>query len=64
MHNTRAAREITSNALDLLGGSGILLEKRVIRHRSDIEALYTYEGTDRMQSLTVGRSITGTSAFA
>ena len=64
VHNTRAAREIASNARDLLGGSGILLENRVIRHRSDIEALHTYEGTDTMQSLIVGRSITGTSAFA
>ena len=64
VHNTRAAREIASNARDLLGGSGILLENRVVRHRSDIEALHTYEGTDTMQSLIVGRSITGVSAFA
>ncbi|WP_193103711.1 acyl-CoA dehydrogenase family protein [Brachybacterium sp. FME24] len=64
VHNTRAAREIASDARDLLGGSGILLENRVVRHRSDIEALHTYEGTDTMQSLIVGRSITGTSAFA
>ncbi|HJG52354.1 MAG TPA: acyl-CoA dehydrogenase, partial [Brachybacterium faecium] len=49
---------------DLLGGSGVLLENRVVRHRSDIEALHTYEGTDTMQSLIVGRSITGVSAFA
>ncbi|MGO2821195.1 MAG: acyl-CoA dehydrogenase family protein [Brachybacterium tyrofermentans] len=63
VHNTRAAREIASDARDLLGGSGILLENRVVRHRSDIEALHTYEGTDTMQSLIVGRSITGTSAF-
>ncbi|WP_227873154.1 acyl-CoA dehydrogenase family protein [Brachybacterium ginsengisoli] len=64
VHNTRAAREIASNARDLLGGSGILLENRVVRHRSDIEALHTYEGTDTMQSLIVGRAITGVSAFA
>ena len=64
VHNTRDAREIASNARDLLGGSGILLENRVVRHRSDIEALHTYEGTDTMQSLIVGRSITGVSAFA
>ncbi|MGO1284083.1 MAG: acyl-CoA dehydrogenase family protein [Brachybacterium sp.] len=63
VHNTRAAREIASDARDLLGGSGILLENRVVRHRSDIEALHTYEGTDTMQSLIVGRSITGVSAF-
>lgn len=64
VHNTRAAREIASDARDMLGGSGILLENRVVRHRSDLEALHTYEGTDTMQSLIVGRSITGVSAFA
>ncbi|MDN6399463.1 MAG: acyl-CoA dehydrogenase family protein, partial [Brachybacterium sp.] len=64
VHNTRAAREIATDARDMLGGSGILLENRVVRHRSDIEALHTYEGTDTMQSLIVGRSITGVSAFA
>ena len=64
VHNTRAAREIAADARDLLGGSGILLENRVARHKADIEALHTYEGTDTMQSLIVGRSISGTSAFA
>ena len=63
VHNTRAAREIAADARDLLGGSGILLENRVVRHRSDLEALHTYEGTDTMQSLIVGRRITGVSAF-
>ena len=61
---TRSARAIAADARDLLGGSGILLENQVIRHMADIEALHTYEGTDTMQSLIVGRSITGTSAFA
>src|SRR5699024_2332480 len=64
VHNTRAARQIAADARDLLGGSGILLENRVARHKADIEALHTYEGTDTMQSLIVGRSISGTSAFA
>lgn len=63
VHNTRAAREIAANARDLLGGNGILLENQVIRHMADIEALHTYEGTDTMQSLIVGRSVTGMSAF-
>lgn len=63
VHNTRAARAIAANARDLLGGSGILLENRVARHMADIEALHTYEGTDTMQSLIVGRSVTGVSAF-
>src|SRR5699024_2397254 len=64
VHNTRAAREIASDARDMLGGSGILPENRAVRHRSDIDALHTYEGTDTTQPLIVGRAITGVSAFA
>ncbi|GHH79758.1 acyl-CoA dehydrogenase family protein [Promicromonospora soli] len=61
---TRGAREIAAIARDLLGGNGILLENRVARHFTDIEALHTYEGTESMQALIIGREITGTSAFA
>ncbi len=61
---TRAARGIASNARDLLGGNGILLANRVARHLADIEAIHTYEGTETMQALIIGRGITGTSAFA
>ena len=61
---TRGAREIASIARDLLGGNGILLENRVARHFADIEALHTYEGTESVQALIIGRAITGTSAFA
>jgi glutaryl-CoA dehydrogenase len=64
MHNTRAARQIIDEARDLLGGNGILLERHVMRHHADIESLHTYEGTEAMQSLIVGRAITGVSAFA
>jgi glutaryl-CoA dehydrogenase len=60
---TRAARSIASNARDLLGGNGILLANRVARHMTDIEALHTYEGTETVQALIIGRSITGISAF-
>ena len=48
----------------MFGGVGILLENDVARHHADIEALHTYEGTDTMQSLIVGKSITGVGAFA
>jgi glutaryl-CoA dehydrogenase len=48
----------------MLGGNGILLENRVARHFADIEALHTYEGTESVQALIVGRDITGFSAFA
>jgi glutaryl-CoA dehydrogenase len=61
---TRGAREVAAVARDLLGGNGILLENRVARHFADIEALHTYEGTESMQALIIGREITGTSAFA
>ena len=63
-HNTRAARRIASTARDLLGGNGILLENGVIQHMADIDAIHTYEGTERVQALLLGRDITGMSAFA
>ncbi len=63
-HNTRAARRIASVARDLLGGNGILLENRVMQHMADIEAIHTYEGTESIQALLIGRDITGHSAFA
>ncbi len=62
-HNTRAARRIASVARDLLGGNGILLENGVMQHMADIEAIHTYEGTESVQALLIGRDITGMSAF-
>ncbi|GAB2550632.1 acyl-CoA dehydrogenase family protein [Leucobacter ruminantium] len=61
---TRTARSLAANARDLLGGNGILLQNRVARHFADIEALHTYEGTETVQALIIGREITGLSAFA
>jgi glutaryl-CoA dehydrogenase len=58
-----AARRVCGMARDVLGGNGILLDHHVARHHADIEAVYTYEGTDSVQSLIVGRAITGISAF-
>ena len=54
-----AARRVCGMARDVLGGNGILLDHHVARHHADIEAVYTYEGTDSVQSLIVGRAITG-----
>jgi len=62
-HNTRTAREVLAEARDLLGGNGILLDFHVIRHMADIESVHTFEGTETMQNLIVGRDITGVSAF-
>ncbi len=64
MNNTRRAREVLATARDLLGGSGILLDHHVIRHRNDMEAIHIYEGTESIQTLIVGRDITGVGAFA
>jgi glutaryl-CoA dehydrogenase len=64
LNNTRKARQVIAEARDLLGGNGILLENHVIRHMADIEAIHTYEGTETMQTLIVGRDITGHAAFA
>jgi glutaryl-CoA dehydrogenase len=64
LNNTRTAREVCAEARDMLGGNGILLENHVIRHMADIEAIHTYEGTETMQTLIVGRDITGIGAFA
>ncbi|MUN63024.1 acyl-CoA dehydrogenase [Kocuria sediminis] len=60
----KKARWVVSTARDVLGGNGLLLEHDVARHLTDMEVVYTYEGTDSMQSLIVGRAITGVSAFA
>jgi glutaryl-CoA dehydrogenase len=63
LNNTRKARQICAEARDMLGGNGILLENHVIRHMADIESIHTYEGTETMQTLIVGRDITGVGAF-
>jgi glutaryl-CoA dehydrogenase len=64
LNNTRKSRQVIAEARDLLGGNGLLLENHVIRHMSDIEVIHTYEGTETMQTLIVGRDITGVGAFA
>jgi glutaryl-CoA dehydrogenase len=63
MNNARKAKQVCSDARDIMGGNGILLEYHVARHLSDMEIVYTYEGTDTIQSLIVGREITGIGAF-
>ena len=64
MNNAAKARQVLADARDLLGGNGILLQNHVARHHADIEAVFTYEGTDHIQSLIVGREVTGQSAFS
>jgi glutaryl-CoA dehydrogenase len=64
MNNTGKARQVIAEARDLLGGNGILLDFHVMRHFADMEAIHTYEGTETIQTLIVGRDITGVGAFA
>jgi glutaryl-CoA dehydrogenase len=63
MNNARKAKQVCADARDIMGGNGILLEYYVARHLSDMEIVYTYEGTDTIQSLILGREITGVGAF-
>jgi glutaryl-CoA dehydrogenase len=56
-------RETVGWARELLGGNGIVLDYNVARFVADAEAIYSYEGTREMQTLIVGRAVTGLSAF-
>ena len=61
LHGPATAR--VDYARELLGGNGILLENHIGRFVADAEAIYSYEGTREMNTLIVGKSITGLSAF-
>jgi len=50
-------------AREAMGGNGILLENRAMKHLADIEAIHTYEGSYEINTLVNGREITGFSAF-
>lgn len=56
-------RDIVSHAREVMGGNGILIEHDVARFVADAEAIYSYEGTREINTLIVGRAITGMSAF-
>jgi glutaryl-CoA dehydrogenase len=60
---TVSCRQVTSMARELMGANGILVSNKVARFLGDAEALYSYEGTKQINSLVVGRAITGMSAF-
>lgn len=63
VHSTVRMREAVGWAREVLGGNGILLEHHVGRFVADAEAIYSYEGTREINTLIVGRAITGESAF-
>lgn len=60
----REALKIARAARNLLGANGISLEYPVIRHMTNLESVFTYEGTDNVHTLTLGKHITGINAFA
>ena len=64
MNNVARARQVAATARDVLGGNGILLDYRVMEHMSDLEGVYSYEGTNDVNTLIVGQAITGHRAFA
>lgn len=63
MSTAQKAKWICSEARDMLAGNGVLIERHIARHLTDMDIVSTYEGTDSIQSLLVGRDITGISAF-
>jgi glutaryl-CoA dehydrogenase len=62
-NNVRMAIDIARDARDLLGGGGITVEYSPIRHMLNLESVITYEGTETVHELVVGRELTGLNAF-
>ncbi len=62
-NNVRMALDIARDCRDMLGGSGISAEYVPIRHMLNLESVITYEGTETVHQLTIGRELTGVSAF-
>ena len=63
MNGCREALKVARMARNLLGANGISLEYPVIRHMTNLESVFTYEGTDNVHHLIVGKYLTGLSAF-
>ncbi len=63
-NNCRAAIDIARDARDMLGGSGISAEYVPVRHMLNLESVITYEGTETIHQLVVGKELTGVNAFA
>jgi glutaryl-CoA dehydrogenase len=62
-NNVRMALDVARDARDLLGGSGISAEYHAIRHMLNLESVITYEGTETIHQLVVGKELTGVPAF-
>ncbi len=62
-NNCRMAIDIARECRDLLGGAGITTEHAAIRHALNLESVITYEGTETVHQLVIGRELTGINAF-
>lgn len=62
-NNARKARYVTQLARETLGGNGILIDNHIARLMTDAEVIYTYEGTNEINMLLVGRKLTGINAI-
>ena len=62
-NNCRMAIDIARECRDLLGGAGITTEHAAIRHALNLESVITYEGTETVHQLVIGRELTGLNAF-
>ncbi|HEX6993610.1 MAG TPA: acyl-CoA dehydrogenase family protein [Gammaproteobacteria bacterium] len=62
-HNVRTALDIARDCRDMLGAAGITVDHCTIRHMLNLESVITYEGTETVHALVVGKALTGTSAF-
>ena len=63
MNACQQALKITRSARNMLGANGVSLEYHVIRHMTNLESVFTYEGTDNVHHLVLGRHITGINGF-
>jgi glutaryl-CoA dehydrogenase len=63
LNNVREAIAICREARTILGGNGITLDYSPLRHANNLESVRTYEGTDEIHTLIIGRAITGIAAF-
>ena len=63
MQNARLLRETVALGREVCGGNGITVDTEVARYFGDAEAIYSYEGTHEVNSLIIGRHLTGFSAF-
>lgn len=63
LNNARIAIDVCREARTILGGNGVTLDHSPMRHANNLESVRTYEGTDEVHTLVLGRHITGLAAF-